>query len=258
MTDESTRIMSEEEIEARHRQIEHECEEARTRPVDPQIKARVQAYLRLPYRMEIRGDPEEGYLAEAPELPHCFAAGKTTKEALAVLREAMAAWIESAIIAGDPVPAPSELPEGRFSGRMLLSVPRSLHRALAEQAAREGVSVNQLAGTLIAAGLERERARFLADVERALDTAGIDPGPALEARRLLRALIQALAHGERWEPASDTPGATNPTLALALLRFIGSLPPGALAEFKERLAALEPTSAAGGEAPKRPSRRRSA
>lgn len=52
-------------------------------------RAYVEELLRRPYRMVIRGTPEEGYLAEAPELPGCITAGETPEEALALLRDAM-------------------------------------------------------------------------------------------------------------------------------------------------------------------------
>lgn len=112
--------------------------------------------------MELRGNPKEGYLARAPEFPGCVTAGATPDEALRMLQDALATWIEAAIEAGDPVPEPGE---ERYSGRMLLRMPKSLHARLADQAEREGVSINQLAATLIASGLgsdhgwERARVR---------------------------------------------------------------------------------------------------
>jgi antitoxin HicB len=135
---------------------ERRLKEARSQPPDPEIAARVDEYLRRPYRMEVRGDPEHGYLASAPELPGCITAAETPEAAMAALREAMASRIESAIVDGDLIPEPNDIAEGRFNGRMLLRLPKSLHRLLAAQAIREGVSVNQLAVTLIALGLSTE------------------------------------------------------------------------------------------------------
>lgn len=62
--------------------------------------------LERPYGKVIRGEPVEGYLAEAPELRGCITAGATETEALENLREAMTVWLESALAHGDPVPAP--------------------------------------------------------------------------------------------------------------------------------------------------------
>jgi antitoxin HicB len=66
----------------------------------------IQRRLRLPYHRVIHGDPDEGYLGEVPELRGCYTSGDTPAEALENLDEAMAAWIESCLIAGDPIPEP--------------------------------------------------------------------------------------------------------------------------------------------------------
>jgi antitoxin HicB len=104
---------------------------------------RVADLLARPYRMEVRGDPEEGYLATAPELPGCMTAGETPTEALELLRDAMATWLESAIAHGDPIPEPAQASKDDYSGRLLLRMPKTLHRDLAAGAEREGVSLNQ-------------------------------------------------------------------------------------------------------------------
>jgi len=62
--------------------------------------------LQRPYRMVICGEPVEGYLAEAPELPGCFTAGETPEEALELLRDAMALWFKSMLAHGEPIPEP--------------------------------------------------------------------------------------------------------------------------------------------------------
>ena len=109
----------------------------------------IASLLRRPYRKVIRGDVREGFLAEAPDLPGCQSAGETEIEALENLREAMAAWFESTLEHGDVLPEPSG-PSGTFNGRVLVRMPKSLHRRLAERAAEEGVSLNQLAVVALA------------------------------------------------------------------------------------------------------------
>jgi len=74
---------------------------------DSQREAEVQRRLRLPYHRVIFGDPEDGYMGEVPELPGCFTSGSTPAEALENLDEAMAGWIESCLISGDPIPDPA-------------------------------------------------------------------------------------------------------------------------------------------------------
>src|ERR1035437_10298629 len=154
MTDEATRVMSEADLNAAEDLVEARLAAARTRVRNPAVEISVQNYLRRPYRMEVRGNSEEGYLALAPELPGCITAGETPDEALRMLRDAMATWIEAAIVAGGTVPEPDE---DRYSGRMLLRMPKSLHAHLATQAGRENVSINQLAVTLLARGLGEGR-----------------------------------------------------------------------------------------------------
>jgi len=93
------------------------------------------------YPVTLHPDPEGGYVAEVRDLPGCVSQGETPDEALAMIADAKAAWIRSAYAHGDPVPAPSA--DISYSGKLLLRMPRSLHRRLAEKASYEGVSLNQ-------------------------------------------------------------------------------------------------------------------
>jgi len=102
-------------------------------------------------------EEDEGYIALAPDLPGCSAWGKTEIEALTELRDAIEAWQESAISAGNPVPQPS-IRSGTqaYSGRFVARVPRSLHRELAERAKVDGISQNQLVVYLLTKALHAE------------------------------------------------------------------------------------------------------
>jgi antitoxin HicB len=122
-------------------------------PVAPEVEARVAELLRRPYRMVVRGEPVEGYLAEAPELPGCFTAGETPEEAMEMLRDAMRAWLIDAVEDGDAIPEPAPEATRAYSGRFVLRLPKSLHRQLAERAEAEGVSLNTLALAALALGL---------------------------------------------------------------------------------------------------------
>ena len=55
----------------------------------------------------MRGRPHEGYVASVAKLSGCLTDGETPAEALRNLEEAMAAWLESHLIHGDPIPAPA-------------------------------------------------------------------------------------------------------------------------------------------------------
>lgn len=74
---------------------------------DQEREAEVQRRLRLPYHRVIYGDPIDGYMSQVPELPGCYSCGDTPEEALANIEEAMAAWIESNLLSGDPIPEPA-------------------------------------------------------------------------------------------------------------------------------------------------------
>ena len=74
---------------------------------DQERESEVQRRLCLPYHRVIHGDPVDGYMGEVPELPGCYTSGETPAETLANLDEAMAAWVESCLISGDPIPEPA-------------------------------------------------------------------------------------------------------------------------------------------------------
>ena len=58
------------------------------------------------YRVFIEQDEEGSFVAEVPSLPGCLSQGETRSEALANVREAIAAYLESLEARGDAVPSP--------------------------------------------------------------------------------------------------------------------------------------------------------
>jgi predicted RNase H-like HicB family nuclease len=65
---------------------------------------------RLDYPVLIEPLPAEdggGFVATVPDLPGCMSDGETPEEALANVRDAVAAWIEEARALGRVVPEPS-------------------------------------------------------------------------------------------------------------------------------------------------------
>lgn len=118
--------------------------------IPPEIAAKVEEYLQQPYHKVVSGNAAEGFLVEVMELPGCMTDGRTEAEALANVPEAMAAWLETALLDGAPIPAP--FPERTYSGKVIVRMASSLHERLAQQAAREGVSLNQWLVTLLAQG----------------------------------------------------------------------------------------------------------
>ena len=76
---------------------------------DNEREKTVQMLLARLYTKIIRGEAKDGFLGEVAELPGCLTAGETEQEVLVNLREAMAAWLEAALIAGRPIPEPKAL-----------------------------------------------------------------------------------------------------------------------------------------------------
>ena len=112
------------------------------------MKRTIEEYLSLPYTIELQRDPEEGWFARVRELPGCMSQGETGEEALAMIQDAMRAWLEIALEDGEPIPEPRT--DDDYSGKFVVRVPRSLHRALAEAAARDNVSLNQYINVALA------------------------------------------------------------------------------------------------------------
>ena len=105
---------------------------------------------------------ETAFGVVVPDLPGCFSAGDTLDEAMDAAKEAAALWIDTALDAGEPIPAPSSLesiralPEyaGWFLGvleldqalfddtieRVNITLPRRILRRLDAQASAQGQS----------------------------------------------------------------------------------------------------------------------
>jgi predicted RNase H-like HicB family nuclease len=52
-------------------------------------------------------DEDQAFIAEVPELPGCLAYGSTPATALANVYGAIQLWIDTAKVAGDPIPTPA-------------------------------------------------------------------------------------------------------------------------------------------------------
>ncbi|MBE8991462.1 type II toxin-antitoxin system HicB family antitoxin [Nostoc sp. LEGE 12450] len=112
-------------------------------------KPSLEYYLNLQYPVTLYPDPDEGYVAQIKDLPGCLTQGETLEETVANLNEARELWIETAYEAGDDIPLPSS--NDSYSGKLLLRMPKSLHRRLAETSEQEGVSLNQYIVSLLSA-----------------------------------------------------------------------------------------------------------
>jgi antitoxin HicB len=75
------------------------------------------------------------------EFPGCIATGDTPAETFSALEDVACSWLEAALEHNQPIPEPVE--NTAFSGRLVLRLPKSLHKKAALYAERDGVSLNQ-------------------------------------------------------------------------------------------------------------------
>ncbi len=94
------------------------------------------------YDMKVFWSREDGeWIAVVPELPGCSASSDTPAAALTELGTAMELWLESRKEKGWTIPQPIATRE--IKGKILIRLPKDQHRELLEQAAEQGVSLNQ-------------------------------------------------------------------------------------------------------------------
>ncbi|MDQ6672888.1 MAG: toxin-antitoxin system HicB family antitoxin [Chloroflexota bacterium] len=123
----------------------------------PLATARVAEYMQRPYLMEVVWD-DDYWAATFPELPGLVAAADTWDELERKIRDAKESYFEAALEAGSPIAEPGDSSEPA-SGRLLLRLPKTLHRQAVRAAARDGVSVNTFLVSAIARELGRREPR---------------------------------------------------------------------------------------------------
>lgn len=123
-------------------------------------------YASMDYPVELSrwNEEEESYwVAEIPDLPGCVADGDTPDAAVESLEEAKRLWIKARLEHGHSVPEPTDT--RGYSGRLLLRMPKSLHRKLAAQSRREGTSLNMYVISLLSGRAAASVAEQLAVAE---------------------------------------------------------------------------------------------
>lgn len=114
-------------------------------------------YLSLPYRLEVvplGSEDGGGYYARYVDFgTSAHGDGTTIPEAVESARESLAAVLEVMLANGDPIPEPTSGRE--YSGKFNVRVPKSLHKALAEEAESEGISLNMLVVSRLSKGVGR-------------------------------------------------------------------------------------------------------
>ncbi len=138
-------------------------------------------YLNFSYPITLYPDKDGSYTAEIKELPGCLTQGETREEAMENIEDARILWITTAYEHGDDIPLPST--EVQFSGKVLLRMPRSLHRKLAEGSEREGVSLNQYIVSLLSEENTRRVfstiSKLILDRFKAMKVKGIKQGKTI-------------------------------------------------------------------------------
>lgn len=115
----------------------------------------LEEYMKLPYKLEIIPDTEEsGYVASYPELPGCITCGETIASAVANADDAKKEWLLAAIEENIEIAEPESADS--YSGQFKLRLPKTLHKTLAEDSKKEGVSMNQYCVYLLAKNSEKE------------------------------------------------------------------------------------------------------
>lgn len=102
------------------------------------------------YTYRVTWSAEDGeHVGMCAELPSLSWLAATPEAALKGIRKVVAEVVADMQASGEPIPAP--LAEKHYSGEFRVRIPPHLHRALALQAAENGVSLNRLASAKLAA-----------------------------------------------------------------------------------------------------------
>jgi len=140
-------------------------------------------YLGVPYQLELVGDGSGTFVVSYPELPGCFTQIERFEDALPTAREILTGWLSIALEDGEHIPLPRQTED--YRGRVLVRMPKSLHRWLAETAEQENVSLNARIVSLLSAGWgDYAVSRRLDELSAKIDTLHEErPGPRSTATR---------------------------------------------------------------------------
>jgi predicted HicB family RNase H-like nuclease len=101
------------------------------------------------FTYRVTWSPEDGeHVGLCVEFPSLSWLAATPEEALLGIRQMVSEAVADMQSAGETVPEP--LAEKNYSGEFRVRIPPEVHRALALQAAEQGVSLNRLASAKLA------------------------------------------------------------------------------------------------------------
>ncbi len=102
------------------------------------------------YTYRVTWSPEDGeHVGLCAEFPSLSRLASSPDAALKGVRRLVAQAVEDMRAEGEEIPVP--LAEKHYSGEFRVRIPPAVHRALAMQAAEQGVSLNRLASAKLAA-----------------------------------------------------------------------------------------------------------
>ena len=102
------------------------------------------------YTYRVTWSAEDGeHVGLCAEFPSLSWLAKTPEAALKGIRRVVSEVVSDMQAAGEAIPVP--LAEKHYSGEFRVRIPPQVHRALATEAAEQGVSLNRLASAKLAA-----------------------------------------------------------------------------------------------------------
>jgi predicted RNase H-like HicB family nuclease len=108
------------------------------------VELKAADYLEEDYTFILERHNDDGklyYSMRVLELEGCVTTGDTIEEVAGDIKDAMREWLQLKLKLGRPIPKP--LKSSRYSGKVMLRMPPSLHESLIFKAAEQGVSLNQ-------------------------------------------------------------------------------------------------------------------
>ena len=101
------------------------------------------------YTYRVTWSPEDSeHVGLCTEFPSLSWLAPTPEAALLGIRQVVTEAVADMQASGEPIPKP--LAEKHYSGEFRVRIPSEVHRALAMQAAEQGVSLNRLASAKLA------------------------------------------------------------------------------------------------------------
>ncbi len=101
------------------------------------------------YTYRVTWSAEDGeHVGLCAEFPSLSWLARSPEKALAGIRQAVADAVADMQTNGEPIP--NALAEKHYSGEFRVRIPPDVHRALAMQAAEQGISLNRLASAKLA------------------------------------------------------------------------------------------------------------